>query len=111
MSTQLPARKAYPSDVSDEEWAFIAPYLTLMTPDALQRRYDLREGFNALRYLVRSGIPWRLLPHDLPPWPAVYQQARRWLQAGVFEAINHDLRMMVRILAERNEQPSGVILD
>jgi len=111
MSTQLPARKAYPSDVSDEEWAFIAPYLTLMTPDALQRRYDLREGFNALRYLVRSGIPWRLLPHDLPPWPTVYQQARRWMEAGAFEAAVHDLRLLLRVLKGRKPQPTAAILD
>ena len=60
-------RKAYPSDVSDEEWAFVAPYLTLMTEDAPQRDYPLREAFNGLRYLVRGGIPWRTMPNDLPP--------------------------------------------
>lgn len=59
-------RKAYPSDVSDDEWAFVAPYLTLMTEEAPQREYPLREVFNALRYVVRGGIPWRMLPNDLP---------------------------------------------
>lgn len=111
MSIHSPSRKPYPSDVSDEEWAFIAPYLTLMAPDALQRRYDLREVFNALRYLVRSGIPWRLLPHDLPPWPVVYQQARRWMEAGAFEAAVQDLRLLLRVLKGRKTQPSAVILD
>lgn len=70
----METRKPYPSDVSDEEWAFVAPYLTLMTPDAPQRKHNLRELFNGLRWLVRAGASWRLLPHDLPPWPAVYQQ-------------------------------------
>jgi transposase len=104
-------RKSYPSDVSDEEWAFVAPYLTLMTPDAPQRRYDLREVFNALRYLVRSGAPWRMLPNDLPPWHAVYEQAQRWVKAGVFADIVHDLREVLRIAQGRHPQPSATILD
>lgn len=66
-------RKPYPSDVSDGEWMFAAPYLTLMKADAPQRQHDLREIFNGLRCLVRAGAPWRLSPHDLPPWQAVYQ--------------------------------------
>lgn len=80
-------RKAYPSDVGDEEWAFVAPYLTLMTEDAPQRDYSLREVFNGLRYIVRGGIPWRMMPNDLPPWATIYQQTQRWLRAGVFEAM------------------------
>ena len=104
-------RKAYPSDVSDEEWAFVAPYLTLMTPDAPQRQYPLREVFNGLRWLVRAGAAWRLLPHDLPPWETVYQQTQRWLKAGVFEAMVHDLRMVLRLADGRQEQPSATILD
>jgi transposase len=111
MSTDIPLRKPYPSDVSDEEWAFIAPYLTLMTPDALQRRYEVREVFNALRYVVRGGIPWRMVPNDLPPWPAVYQQARRWMDARAFEAAVHDLRALVRVLNGRRPQPTAAILD
>jgi transposase len=111
MSSTLPTRKPYPSDVSDDEWAFIAPYLTLMTPDALQRRYDLREVFNAVRYLVRTGIQWRALPHDLPPWPTVYQQARRWIEAGAFEAAVQDLRALLRVLKGREAQPTAAILD
>lgn len=85
-------RKPYPSDVTDEEWALVAPYLTLMTEDAPQRTHSLREVFNALRWLVRAGATWRLMPHDLPPWEVVYQQTQRWLRAGVFQAIAHDLR-------------------
>src|SRR5215210_2958476 len=94
-------RKPYPTDVGDEEWAFVAPYLALMTEDAPQRTHPLREVFNALRYLARSGAPWRLLPHEFPPWPAVYQQTQRWLLAGCFEALVHDLRALLRVLAER----------
>ena len=73
-------RKAYPTDVSDEEWALVAPYLTLMTEDAPQREHPLREVFNGLRYLVRGGSPWRMMPNDFPPWYTVYQQTQRWLR-------------------------------
>lgn len=89
------ARKPYPSDVTDEEWAFVAPYLTLMHEDAPQREHSLREVFNALRWLVRTGSQWRYLPNDLPPWTAVYQQAQRWIAAGVFPDMVHDLRALL----------------
>lgn len=68
------ARKPYPSDVRDDEWALVAPYLTLMRDDAPQREHDLREVFNGLRWMVRTGSPWRYIPNDFPPWAMVYQQ-------------------------------------
>lgn len=105
------SRKPYPSDVNDDEWAFVAPYLTLMTEDAPQREHSLREVFNGLRYVVRTGGAWRYLPHDLPPWYTVYQQTQRWMKAGVFEFIVHDLRELLRLLLGREAQPSAVILD
>jgi transposase len=104
-------RKAYPSDVTDAEWEFLAPYLTLMREDAPQRDYSLRDQFNALRYVVKTGCQWDFLPHDFPPWTAVYQQARRWVSAGVFEEIAHDLRMILRLVDEREAQPTATILD
>jgi transposase len=60
---------------------------------------------------VHTGAPWRYLPGDLPPWPAVYQQTRRWLAAGCFEAMVHDLRAMLRWAAGRKAQPTAVIFD
>ena len=104
-------RKPYPSDVSDEEWAFCAPYLTLMKEQAPQRVYPLREIFNALRYLVKMGGVWRMMPHDLPPWPMVYQQTQRWIKAGCFEAMAHDLRVILREAGARAGAPSAAILD
>lgn len=104
-------RKHYPSDVSDEEWAFACPYLTLMDPDAPQRLYSMRDLFDALRWLARAGAPWRMLPGDFPPWEAVYQQMQRWLKAGVFEAMVHDLRILLRWSEGREAHPSAVILD
>jgi len=107
----MKSRKSYPSDVSDAEWEFVAPYLTLMTLDAPQREHDLRDVFDALRWLVRAGAPWRYLPGDFPPWAAVYQQMQRWLAAGCFESIVHDLRVLLRAAEGRHVHPSAVIMD
>jgi transposase len=104
-------RKSYPSDASDAEWEFLLPYLTLMREDAPQRDYSLRDVFDAVRYVVKTGCQWDFLPHDFPPWTAVYQQARRWVAAGVFEEICHDLRMILRLVDEREAQPTATILD
>lgn len=104
-------RKAYPSDVSDEEWALVVPYVTLMIEEAPQREHSLREVFNGVRWIVRTGASWRMMPHDLPPWQAVYQQTQRWLKAGVFEAIVEDLRVVLRIAQGRTGQPTAAILD
>jgi len=104
-------RQPYPSDVGDEEWAFVAPYLTLLDEAAPQRTYPLREVFNALRWLVRAGASWRMLPHDLPPWPLVYQQTQRWLAAGVFDDLVHDLRRILRLAEGRDPEPTAAILD
>jgi len=107
----MPKRKPYPSDVSDEEWAFVAPYLALVREDAPQRHHDLRRVFDALRWIVRAGAPWRMLPHDFPPWEAVYQQTQRWIDAGVFEAMVHDLREPLRLAQGRASDPSAAVLD
>lgn len=104
--------RQYPTDVSDEEWEFIVPYLTLMREDAPQREHSLREVFNALRWMVRSGCPWRLMPTNMPPWKIVYEQGQRWIRAGVFESMAHDLRVILRVAVEkRRGQPSAVIID
>jgi transposase len=105
------ARSGYPSDVSDEEWAFVAPYLALCREDAAQRDYPVRDVFNALRYIAKTGSQWRFLPNDLPPWAAVYQQMRRWMDAQCFEIMVEDLRILLREFAGRNGQPTAMILD
>lgn len=104
-------RNPYPSDVSDEEWAFVAPYLALISEAAPQRVYPLREVFNGLRYIVRSGATWRMMPNDLPPWEMVYQQTQRWLKAGVFETIVQDVRALLRLAEGRKEQPTAAVFD
>ncbi len=111
METNKNKRKPYPSDVTDAEWAFVAPYLALMKEDAPQRDHSLREVFNGLRWMVRGGVAWRMIPHDLPPWYTIYQQAMRWIRAGVFEAIVHDLREILRLAEGRKKEPSRAIID
>jgi transposase len=107
----MASRKPYPSDVSDDEWAFVAPYLTLLPEGAGQRVHDLRRVFDALRYVVKTGGQWRMMPHDFPPWAAVYQQARRWVAAKVFEHMADDLRMVLRVAAGKHPHPSAAVLD
>ena len=101
----------YPSDVSDEEWAFVAPYLTLCREDAAQREYPLRAVFNAVRYVARTGGQWRYLPNDLPPWYVVYYQMQRWLRAGCFETMVEELRSLLREFAGRKSQPTAMVVD
>ena len=76
-----------------------------------QREHDLREVFNGLRYIVRGGISWRMVPNDLPPWEIVYQQTQRWIAAGVFEAMVHDLRELLRMAEGPHPDPTAAIID
>jgi transposase len=108
----MATRKAYPSDVSDEQWAFVAPYLALVREDAPPTKPRSARGVqNGLRWVLRTGSPWRYMPHDLPPWEAVYQQTQRWLKAGVFEEMVHDLRVLLRLSEDRASDPSAAMLD
>src|SRR3954468_12808923 len=111
MESQVLPRMPYPSDGRDEEWAFAAPQRSLMTEDAPQRRHDLREVFNALRWIVRLGAPCCYLTTNFPPWPTVYQQTRRWLAPGCFEAMVHDLCTILRWAAVRKAQPTAIMFD
>ena len=104
-------RKGYHRDVGDDEWSYVAGYSTLMEEEAPQRVHASREVLNGLRWIVRSGAPWRLMPHDLPPWEIVYQQTQRWLKAAVFEGMVHDLREILRLGEGRKAKPSASILD
>ena len=91
--------------------ALVAPYLALLREDSKQRDHDLREVFNGLRYIVKTGAPWRFLPHDLPPWAAVYQQVQRWLAAECFTDVAGDLGAVLRMAGDREPEPSAVVLD
>ena len=89
----------------------MTPYLALCREDAAQREYPLRAVFNGLRYIVKTCNQWRFMPNDLPPWPVVYQQMRRWLDGGCFEAAVEDLRKLLREFAGRKAQPTAMIPD
>ena len=82
-----------------------------MTEEAPQRVHSLREVFNGLRWLVRAGAPWRMMPNDLPPWEAVDQQTQRWLNAGGFETIGPAWRVVRRLAEDRQGQPAAAIFD
>lgn len=102
--------RVYPSDVSDAEWAVVAPLLNGArgpTPDPEQQRAK----FNAVLYIARTGCPWRYLPHDFPPWNTVAQTFYRWVERGVWTRIQDTLRRQIRVAAGREEEPSAAIID
>jgi putative transposase len=103
-------RKAYPTDLSDKQWELIEPLLPKKKRgrDAVHSR---REMMNALLYIVRTGCQWRMLPHDLPPWEAVYAFLRRLVERNLLEKINDALRVQIRVEEDREADPSVVIVD
>src|SRR5262245_10312628 len=107
----MDTRTPYPTDVSDEEGAFVAPYVPVLAEDASQRNYALREVVNGVRSSVQTGAHGRMMPHDLPRWPLVYQQRRRWMAAGGLEALGRDRRLVLRRAADRPAPPSAAILE
>ena len=86
------SRHAYPTDLTDAEWALLAPHLPPASPRGRPRVHSYRVILNAIFYLVRGGCAWRLLPRDLPPWRTVYHYFRRWRDDGTWEQLNAALR-------------------
>lgn len=103
--------KIYPTDLNDAEWAILAPLLEPPTRRGRPRTHDRRLILNAVLYVLRGGIAWRLLPQPFPPWTAVYDHLRRWRRAGVWRRINDALRARARTRAGRNPQPTAAIID
>jgi len=104
-------RKAYPSDLTEEQWALLEPFLPPPKPGGRPRSVDLREVVNAMLYLLRTGCPWRSLPHDLPPWGTVWAYFRRWRGDGTLDRLHDALRDRVREAAGRDRHPSAAVLD
>ena len=106
-------RSKYSTDLSDSEWACLKPHLPASKKRGRGRPriHSLREILNADFYLLKSGCPWRLLPHDFPPWNTVYHWFRKWRIDGTFERLNLALRECVRTRLGRNPQPSAGIVD
>ena len=106
-----PSPRSYPSDLSDAEWAILAPLIPPAKPGGRPRKWPMRTVLNSIFYVLRSGCAWRLLPHDFPPWQTVYHYARLFRLDGTWEQLNTSLRERERVRQGRNEQPSACIID
>jgi putative transposase len=104
-------RKPYPTDLTDKEWALIAPYVPTAKPGGRPEKYPKREILDAIFYILRGGCAWRLLPHDFPPWQIVYQYFWRWQNDGTWQLMHDLLRGDVRVAAGKRRQPSAGIID
>jgi putative transposase len=105
------SRKAYPSDLTDKEWAVLEPLIPPPKPGGRPRTVNMREVLNAILYVLRTGCQWGLLPHDFPPKGTVYDYFNTWRKSGVWERLNARLRQQVRQAAKREATPSAAILD
>ena len=104
-------RRSYPTDLTDDEWRVLEPLILPAKPGGRPRSVDPREVLNGIRYLLRSGGAWRLLPHEFPPWPTVYAYFRRWQADGTWERIAGALRRDLRVALGRRAEPSAAVLD
>lgn len=104
-------RKPYPTDLTDEQWKLVEPFLAEAKPGGRPRETDLREVLNALFYLVRSGCQWRMIPHEFPPWKTCYNYYRAWIDSGTWDEIAFILRMDVRVQAGRKDTPRVAAVD
>ena len=111
--SDVTARRRYPSDLTDAQWALVEAAMPPATHGRTgrPRTYPLREVWNAVLYLTRNGCSWRALPHDLPPWEVVWEHFRRWRDAGTLERVHALLRAEVRAAAGRERTPSLVVVD
>ncbi len=105
------ARRAYPTDLTDAQWAILEPYVPAPKPGGRPAKHPRREIVNAMLYVLRGGIAWRLLPHEFPPWQTVYDYFRLWRLDGTWEQLQTALRKRVRVHVGRDPEPSGAILD
>ena len=106
-----PARRPYPTDLTDAPWQQLEPLLRPNAGPGRPTTLELREIVNALLYMKQTGCAWRLLPHDFPNWTSVRYYFDKWTLDGTWEAVNTALRHQVRQRAERNPQPSAAIVD
>jgi len=105
------SRRSYSTDLTDAEWQILEPLLPAEKPGGRHRLYPMREIINGLRYLLRSGCAWRLLPHDFPHWRAVYEYFRVWKKGDTWLKIHDYLHEQLREKMPREKQPSAAIVD
>jgi putative transposase len=104
-------RKLYPTDLTDEQWEVVRPLLPEAKPGGRPRSVDLREVLDGIFYVVRGGVPWRMLPHDLPPWGTVHFYYRKWRLDGTWVKVLDALRTRLRRADGRHKSPSAAIVD
>lgn len=104
-------QRAYPSDLTDAQWEILEPLIPPLSPEAVYYRHERRAIVNGILYVLRSGCPWRSLPHDLPPYGTVFDYFQRWRREGVWDRVLEALRMEVRTKEGRDAQPSAAIID
>jgi putative transposase len=104
-------RKPYTSDLTDAQWEELAPLLPPANARGHPRTVNLREVINGILYVLRGGIPWRMVPHDLPPWGTVWWYFRQWRLDGTWERIHDTLQPRVREMEGREATPSAAIID
>jgi putative transposase len=104
-------RKAYPSDLTDEQWALIEPFFPPVLPWGRPREHPYREIVNAIFYYVKTGCQWRHLPHDLPPWGTVESYHSIWKRDGLWQRIHDALVRRTRAEAGREPDPFAGVLD
>jgi putative transposase len=111
LATLARMRRRYPTDLSDEEWSYIEPYLPDPRAPGRPRLHPLREIADAIFYILRSGCAWRLLPHDFPPWKTIHHYFRSWRLDGTWERMHLALRKRVRVRMDRDPEPSAGVVD
>lgn len=104
-------RQAYPSDLSDQEWAILEQLIRIAKPGGRPRSIDMREVLNAIFYVNKGGIQWRRLPHEFPKWQTVYYYYNTWRKNGCWSEWNSILREKVRVAEGREATPSAAIVD
>ena len=104
-------RQRYTSDLTDGEWQILEPWIPAAKPGGRPRKHDMREIVNAIRYLLRTGCSWRLIPHDFPPYRAVFHYFRTWRKDRTWERMHAGLRGDVRQASGRNRSPSAGVVD
>ncbi len=104
-------RTFYPTDLTDAEWTILEPLVPAPKPGGRPAKYTRREVINAIRYVLRTGCAWRLLPHDLPPWQLVYHYFWVWRREGTWQQIHDALRIRIRQAAGREPTPSAAVID
>jgi transposase len=104
-------QRAYPSDVTDGQWEILQPLIPPLSPEASYYKHERRAIVNAILYVLRSGCPWRSLPHDVPPYGTVHYYFRKWQREGVWDRVLEVLRMRLRVKEGRDEEPSAAVID